>query len=322
MSSELTGCVRVARAQFLGLMLCLFVAGNLFAQTNITVTIPKIIGLTTHQAVTLTATVTNDSQNRGVTWSANGGAFSNTTLTSTLYTAPSTAGTYSLTATSVTDPTKFMTIVFGVTDLAGVFTYHNDLMRDGVNESEYELTNQPGNVKVTGTTFGKLFSCTVDGAIYAQPLWMANLAISGPTDVHNVVFVATQHDSLYAFDADVNATPCTPLWHVSLIDTAHGGSALETTVPAGTTGFFVGNGAGDITPEVGVTGTPVIDPSSNTLYVVSKSVIPSSSPATSTFYQRLHAIDITTGNERVAPHLLDSAISYPGTAFGAVNGLV
>src|SRR5215469_11341132 len=318
MSFELNGCVRVARAGFLGLILCLFVAGNLFAQTNITVTITKINGLTTHQAVTVTATITNDSQNSGVTWSATGGAFSNTTLTSTLYTAPSTPGTYSLTATSVTDPTKSMSTSFGVTDLAGVFTYHNDLMRDGVNASEYELTPKI----FLSTPFGKLFSCTVDGAIYAQPLWMANLAISGPTDVHNVVFVATQHDSLYAFDADVNATPCTPLWHVSLIDTAHGGSALETTVPAGTTGFFVGNGAGDITPEVGVTGTPVIDPSSNTLYVVSKSVIPSSSPATSTFYQRLHAIDITTGNERVAPHLLDSAISYPGTAFGAVNGLV
>ena len=242
MSSELNGCVRVGRAGFLGLTLCLFVAGNIFAQTNITVTITKINGLTTQQAVTVTATVTNDSQNRGVTWSANGGAFStpppNSPPNSTLYTAPSTPGTYSLTATSVTDPTKSMSTSFGVTDLAGVFTYHNDLMRDGVNASEYELT--PENI--SSTTFGKLFSCTVDGAIYAQPLWMANLAISGPTDVHNVVFVATQHDSLYAFDADVNATPCTPLWHVSLIDAAHGGSASETTVPSGTTGNLVGKG--------------------------------------------------------------------------------
>jgi hypothetical protein len=242
MSSELNGCVRVGRAGFLGLTLCLFVAGNIFAQTNITVTITKINGLTTQQAVTVTATVTNDSQNRGVTWSANGGAFStpppNSPPNSTLYTAPSTSGVYSLTATSVTDPTKSASISFGVTDLAGVFTYHNDLMRDGVNASEYELT--PENI--SSTTFGKLFSCTVDGAIYAQPLWMANLAISGPTDVHNVVFVATQHDSLYAFDADVNATPCTPLWHVSLIDAAHGGSASETTVPSGTTGNLVGKG--------------------------------------------------------------------------------
>jgi hypothetical protein len=207
-----------------------------------------------------------------------------------------------------------MSTSFGVTDLAGVFTYHNDLMRDGVNASEYELTPKI----FSSTPFGKLFSCTVDGAIYAQPLWMAHLAISGPTDVHNVVFVATQHDSLYAFDAD--ATPCTPLWHVSLIDAAHGGSAAEMTVPSGTTGNYVGGGSGDITPEVGVTGTPVIDPSSKTLYVVSKSVIPASTPATSTFYQRLHAIDITTGMEKTgSPLTIDAGITYPGTGDGGTT---
>src|SRR5215469_2198117 len=155
MSFELNGCVRVARVGFLGLILCLFVAGNLFAQTNITVTITKINGLTTHQAVTLTATVTNDSQNRGVTWSATGGAFSSTTVTSTLYTAPGTSGVYSLTATSVTDPSKSTSVSFDVTNLAGVFTYHNDLMRDGVNASEYELTPEI----LLNMPFGKLFSC-------------------------------------------------------------------------------------------------------------------------------------------------------------------
>jgi hypothetical protein len=78
----------------------------------------------------------------------------------------------------------------------------------------------------TSGAFGKLFSCTVDGPLYAQPLWVANLAIGGGT--HNVVFVATQHDSVYAFDAD--ASPCHPYWKVSLL------APGETPLPAGDTG--------------------------------------------------------------------------------------
>jgi hypothetical protein len=228
----------------------------------------------------------------------------------TIYTAPTTAGVYSLTATSVTDPSKSASLTFGVTDLAGVFTYHNDLMRDGANTSEHALT--PSNV--SSTTFGKLFSCTVDGAIYAQPLWMANLNIKGTN--HNVVFVVTQHDSLYAFDAD--ATSCARLWHVSLIDAAHGGGSSERTVPSGPTDHYVGRGFGDITPEVGVTGTPVINPATKTLYVVSKSVVPCSSPATCTFYQRLHAIDITTGKEKTRSPV-HIAATHAGTGDGGTT---
>ena len=84
------------------------------------------------------------------------------------------------------------------------------------------------------------------------------------------------------------------LWNVRLIDTGHGGTNGETSVPSGPTGNLVGQGYGDITPEVGVTGTPVIDPASGTLYVVSKSV----SSGGTTFYQRLHAINLTTGSEK------------------------
>ena len=135
-----------------------------------------------------------------------------------------------------------------VTDLAGVYTYHNDLARDGANMREFALT--PANVNTS--SFGKLTSCTVDGAIYGQPLWVANLAVNGAT--HNVVFVTTKHDSLYAFDAD--AVPCQQLWTVSLIDAAHGAQAGETTVPPN----LFGAGLGAIAPEVGVTSTPVIDP--------------------------------------------------------------
>ena len=173
------------------------------------------------------------------------------------YTAPSTAGSYTVTATSVTDTLVSASFSVSVTSLAGVYTYHNDLARDGVNSQEYALTTS----NVNTSTFGKLFSCPVDGAIYTQPLWVANLTINSAK--HNVVFVATQHDSLYAFDAD--AKPCVQLWHTNLIDSAHGGSSGETTVPSGGSGYLVGGGAGDITPEVGVTERPVIDPTTDTL---------------------------------------------------------
>ncbi len=214
----------------------------------------------------------------GVTWSLTpaGGSFApvqSTNGTSTTFTAPGTAGTYTITATSITNPTHSSTVALGVTDLAGVFTYRNDGARDGVNAQEYALTaaGSGGTGGSVGTaTFGKLFSCIADGAVYAQPLWAANLTINGA--VHNVVFVASAHDSLFAFDADAN--PCVQLWSVSLIDTAHGANSGEVTVPSGTTGYLVGVGYGDITPEVGVIGTPVIDSSSGTLYVVSKSMDP------------------------------------------------
>jgi len=271
---------------------------------------PKRGGLTVGQTLNLTATVLNDPLSQGVNWSATGGTFSATAKASgaaTTYTAPATPGVYSLTATSASDGTKSASATIGVTDMAGVFTYHNDLSRDGSNTSEYALSTS----NVISGTFGKLFSCTVDGAIYAQPLWVANLTISGVK--RNVVFVATQHESLYAFDADVNTTPCIPLWHANLIDAAHGGSSSESSVPSGA-GGLVGDGNGDITPEVGVTGTPVIDPSSKTLYVVSKSVIPSGP----TFFQRLHAIDITTGSERSGSPMLIQA-TYPGTGDGGTT---
>ena len=279
---------------------------------SITVVVsPARAGLTVTQAVSVSAT-TND--NAGVSWSVSpaGGSF---TPGASLNGAPVTfaaaaaAGLYTLTATSVTDVTRNASITVAVTDLPGVYTYHNDLARDGANTREYALT--PANVN--SSSFGKLFSCTVDGAVYAQPLWVANLSVGGV--VHNVVVIATQHDSLYAFDADAN--PCTQLWKVSLIDTGHGATAGETTVPSGTADFLVGYGpgsGGDITPEVGVTGTPVIDPAGAILYVVSKSV----DSGRTTFYQRLHAIDLRTGNEKSGSPMAIAA-SYPGTGDGGTS---
>lgn len=257
------------------------------------------------QRLTFAATTSNSS---GVTWSVSptGGSFSSLTSASgkqVTFTAPQVAGVYTITASSANDPTQNTSMEIGVTDLAGMYTYHDDLARDGANGREYALT--PGNV--ASSSFGKRFSCTTDGAIYTQPLWVANLNVAGA--IRNVVFVATQHDTLYAFDAD--ASPCQTLWKVSLIDASHGGTGGEVTVPAGTSGNRVGVGDGDITPEVGVTGTPVIDPGTDTLYVVSKSM----NAAGTTFFQRLHAIALPTGAEE-AGSPVTLAARFPGSGDG------
>jgi hypothetical protein len=277
------------------------------ATLSISIT-PRRAGLTLGQNISLTAT-TNDYA--GVTWSISpsGGTLAAKTSTDGVpvgLTAPATAGSYTVTATSITDPTQSSTASIGVTSLAGVYTYHNDLTRDGANELEYALS--PSNVKAA--SFGKLFACTVDGAVYAQPLWVANLKMSGAT--RNVVFVATQHDSVFAFDAD--ASPCIQLWKSSLIDGAHGAASGESTIPAGTTGNLVGLHFGDLTPEVGITGTPVIDPARGILYVVSKSM----NSAGTRFYQRLHAINLLTGGEE-AGSPVTIAGAYPGTGDGGTT---
>jgi hypothetical protein len=269
--------------------------------SNVTMSLsPQNAALTLTRTQQFNATVPGGGN---ATWTVDGIAGGNSTVgvisATGLYTA-GVAGTHSIVATSVANTTQSATGIAAVTDLAGVYTYHNDLSRDGANIHEFALT--PANVN-TGS-FGKLASCAVDGAIYGQPLWVANVTVSGVK--HNVVFVTTQHDSLYAFDADSNST-CIQLWMISLIDAAHGGTAGETPVPS----TLVGVGSGDIQPEIGVNGTSVIDASSANLYVVSKSI----SSAQTTFYQRLHAIDITTGNEQSgSPALI--AGSYPGTADG------
>ena len=235
------------------------------AAGNISVTIsPKRGGLTLSQTTQFTATVTNDVGAAGVKWSTTGGTLSGQTTTTATYSSGA-AGTFTITATSKADVTQSASATIGVTDLTGMTTYHNDLSRDGVNSQEYALTT----ANVAPATFGKLFSCATDGAIYAQPLWVANLSIGGGT--HNVVFAATTHDTVYAFDADAN--PCVKYWSTSLLGSG------ETFVSSSDVG------TGDIQPDIGIIGTPVIDTTSSTIYVVSKSKTSGTSctPATSCF---------------------------------------
>jgi hypothetical protein len=277
---------------------------------------PKRGGVPVGGTLNFSATLTNDTHKEGVTWSASGtgcsgdacGTFANVAApsTSATYTAPSAPGVYTITATTVANGTQTASATIGVTDLTGLITYHNDLSRDGVNAQEYALTT----TNVT-SNFGKLASCAVDGAIYTQPLWIPGVTVDGVA--HNIVIVGTAHDSLYAFDAD--ASPCVQLWHASMIDSAHGGTPGETSVPTGI-GGYVGIGLGDLTPETGVIGTPVIDLSTATLYAVSQSVIQSASPS---FFQRLHAIDLSTGNDKQPPTSISSAITVPGSGDGGTT---
>ena len=258
------------------------------------------------QTLRFKATVTGDPTN-GVTWSVDGVAGGNTTvgkITAGTYTPPASAGAHTVQATSTLDTTKSASATVAVTDLTGVVTYHNNLARDGTNTQEYALTTS----SVKTATFGKLFSCPVDGAAYTQPLWVPGLSVA--STLRNTIFVATEHDSVYAFDAD--ASPCLQLWRVNLLDAVHGGTAGEMPVPTGD----VGSGFQDILPEIGVTGTPVIDLASGTLYVVSKSEGP-----VGIFHQRLHAMDLITGDEKFAGPITIAA-SVPGTGDGSVGGVL
>ena len=288
---------------------------------SITVSVnPKRGGLTTSQTLPITATLTNDTANQGVTWSfastgsTSGGGFSSTSSTSgnaVTFTAPNGAGVVTITATAAGDATASATATIGVTDLTGVTTYHNNLSRDGTNQQEYALTT----ANVNTATFGKLFSCAVDGAVYAQPLWVSNVAF-GATK-HNVLIVATMHDSVYAFDADGGS--CAPLWHQNLLDSAHGGTSGEAPVLSSVNGGEQWLGSGDIAPEIGVLGTPVIDASTGTIYAVSKS----ENNLTLTFYQRLHALSLTTGAEKFGgPASIDGSITVSGTGDSSSGGLV
>ena len=194
---------------------------------------------------------------------------------------------------------------FGALAQTNVTTQHNDIARTGQNVNETILT--PSNVN-TGS-FGKLFYYVVDGSVYAQPLYMSNVVIGGGTGTkHNVVFVATEHDSVYAFDADTNlGANGKPLWQISLLDSAHGAAAGATTVPTSEIGSF------DIVPEYGITSTPVIDPATNTIYVVGKI------KENGVELYRLHALEIASGAEKFGGPVLLSG-SVPGNGQGSSAG--
>jgi hypothetical protein len=200
-------------------------------------------------------------------------------------------------------------LVFGAQAQTNVVTQHNDNSRTGQNLKETNLT--PANVN--RDSFGKLFSYSIDGQAYAQPLYVASVTMGSGTaqagTTHNVVFVATAHDSVYAFDADSNGgSNASPLWKITLLDSAHGAGSGATTVPYGDVS------TDDINPEIGITATPVIDTASGTLYVVGKT------KENGNYFQRLHALDITTGKEKTSPVTLSAQVN--GNGNGSSGGVL
>ncbi|HEY0702782.1 MAG TPA: chitobiase/beta-hexosaminidase C-terminal domain-containing protein [Candidatus Acidoferrales bacterium] len=176
-----------------------------------------------------------------------------------------------------------------------ILTHHYDNARTGQNLNETILTP----ATVDSTSFGKLFTLGVDGYVYAQPLYVPALAIPG-SGTHNVVFIATEHDSIYAFDADTGAQ----IWYRTFL--INGATTLSTS--------DVGN-TQDIHPEMGITGTPAIDPATNTMYVVVNT------KESGALIYRLHALDITTGLDKLGgPVQLTGSV--PGTAPDATGGMV
>ncbi len=188
-----------------------------------------------------------------------------------------------------------------VTTAADVLTWRNDAARTGQNLNETVLT--PSNVNVS--TFGKKFAFTVDAFIYGQPLVVTNQSIAGGT--HNVVYVVTANDSVYAFDADGAST--TPYWQDSFLDAANG----ITAVPAADVGAD---------SQTGIMGTPVIDRTRNAMYVVSRVVNANGSPtAISSYQQYIHALDLSTGAEHTGQPV-EISVCVPGTGYDASGGQV
>jgi hypothetical protein len=184
-----------------------------------------------------------------------------------------------------------------------VTTSQYDNLRTGATLNEKTLTPQNVNARL----FGRLGAFKVDGAVYAQPLFIPSVEIPSKGKQH-VLFIATEHDSVYAFDAARPGDP--PLWQVSLLDKVRGSvpvSEDDAQCPF-------------IRPEVGITSTPVIDVQTGTLYVLARTKI-RHAVGNDEYFQHLHALAITTGMEKFGGPKLISA-SVPGKGGGVTNGQV
>jgi hypothetical protein len=229
---------------------------------------PQRSAITSGQTQQFAAAVANDPGNSGVSWLVDGipsGTPEAGTITAWgLFTPGTTPGVHAITATSLADPSLTATVSVAVTDLAGVLTYRNDAARSGQNLKEYALSPDT----VSAGAFGPLFSCAVDDVVRAQPLYVANVDVGG--SLRNVLVAVTESDSVYAFDAD--DPTCVEIWTASLPRTMQ--------------------------RQAGVASTPVIDPATNTIYLVRGN--------------RLHALDLLTGLEKLGGPKLIGAPGLDG----------
>jgi hypothetical protein len=237
-------------------------------------------------------------------WQKNGAAITSATASS--YTTPAAALTdngaafvvlVSNAAGSTTSNSALLSVTAKVPVTVGtdVVTSRNDLARTGQNLTESILTP----VNVNATAFGLLRVLAVDGKVDAQPLYLSQLTVG--SSVHNVVFIATENDSVYAMDADSGAT----LWHSSVL--------LSGEVPSDT------RNCGQVSPAIGITATPVIDRTAaphGVIYVVAMS-----KDSSALYHQRLHALDITTGAELFAgPKEITASYPIAGGATTSFDG--
>jgi hypothetical protein len=249
--------------------------------------VPGHSSLTTSQTLQMqvtTAGVKNDQVNWSVDGYPNGNLSTGTISATGLYSPPSAAGAHLILASLKLNANSIGSAQVEVTDFAGTLTWRNDNSRSGQNTKELVLA--PGTVN--SSTFGKLFSCTLDANPYAQPLYVSNLNIPG-AGLRNVIVVATAKDTVFAFDADAN--PCLQLWKTSLIP------AGQQAVPA--PNFDIPTD--DISPFIGITGTPVIDANSGTIYVVAETQFPQNSSFQSAYHELLYALDLATGQPKIQP---------------------
>src|SRR5437667_2718003 len=264
---------------------------------------PTSASVAPQQTQQFTATVSGTT-NTAVTWSVdgiNGGNSATGTISSTgLYTAPTTTGSHTVTATSVADTSRSASAavtVMAITAGQAVVTRHYDNARTGANLNETVLT--PANVN--STNFGKKFSMTIDGNSYGQPLYVPNVAIPNQ-GTHNVIYVATENDSVFAFDADGLTTA--PLWKRNFTNPAAG----ITTIPCAEV-----DGCG-VAANIGITATPVIDAASGTIYVEART------KENGAYIHRMHALSLATGADKVASVVVQASVA--GTGAGSVNGQV
>jgi PBP1b-binding outer membrane lipoprotein LpoB len=238
-------------------------------------------------------------------WQKNGAAITSATAAS--YTTPVTTTAdsgelfrvvVSNSAGNITSNSATLTVNPGTSNsTVDVITYHYDNGRDGQNLNETALT--PANVN--STQFGKKGEFTVDGKVDAQPLYLSQVTIGGQKK--NVLYVATEHGSVYAFDADsINGTTSAFLWKISTLGSG------ETTSD--------NRGCSQVSPEIGITATPVIDRSRNAIYVVAMS-----KNSSGTYFQRIHALDLATGQELFGGPKNITA-TYPGAGDNSSGGNV
>ncbi len=258
------------------------------------------------------ATVTGTT-NTGVRWFVdghlNGNPVVGTISTAGLYTPPThfAVGTHVITAISAADLATTGTATAYLVTYAGQYTNKNDNSRTGQDLQETVLT--PANVNVN--TFGKLFSLPLDGQVQGQPLYVANVNIPSPLNgtagYHNVVYVGTANDSVFAYDADGKVLSG-PLWRASFIDP-------PSVVPV--PGACVGINS----TIVGITPTPVIDPTTNTIYVEARTLEGQTTACSGNYIHRLHALDMTTGLEKFGGPVVIQG-SVPGTGLGSSGGVL